>query len=318
MTTAWVVGGSGLLGSAVRRAIGRRAGWDELRAQPLPWSAPDEEFESAVRERAARLLASAGAGGWAIVWTAGRSVPASSEADAERELERSRIAFSTIAGELRGQPDGALFLASSAGGVYAGSSSPPFTEETEPAPLAPYGRLKLALEDLAAATAADLGAPAVIGRIANLYGPGQDLSKPQGLISHLSLARFTSRTAHLYVPLDTLRDYVHVDDAAETVLDALELARERGGVTTKIVASGLPTTISTLLATMRRVTHGRPRAVLGASPLSARQPLDLRLRSVVWPELDRRGRRGLAEGVASVAGDVLAHVQAGGSSRAHA
>jgi len=311
MTTAWVVGGSGLLGSALRRAIARRDGWNAIAAAGLPWLADDAEFEAAVREHARRLGAAADRGGWAVLWAAGRTVPASSEDDAHGELERARLALHAIAEELRDVRPGRLFLASSAGGVYAGSDSPPFTESTEPAPTSPYGRLKLALEVETLKTAERLDVPAVVGRIANLYGADQDLAKPQGVISHLGIARFTSRMASLYVPLDTLRDYLHADDAADLVLDALELAAERGGVTTKILASGTPTTISTLLATMRRVTHARPRAVLGSSPLAARQALDLRLRSEVWTELDRRPRRGLPEGVAAAANGVLRAVQAG-------
>lgn len=315
MISAWVIGGGGLLGSALGRAIARRDGWSAIAAAGLPWDDSDSSFEAAVRARARALAEGSGADGWALLWAAGRAVPASSDSEAERELGRTRLAFDAIADELMGVPGGRLFLASSAGGVYTGSTAPPFTESTEPVPTSAYGRLKLSVEDAARAVATQLGIPAVIGRIANLYGPGQDLAKPQGVISHLGLARFTPRMAQLYVPLDTLRDYVHVDDAAELALDALELAAERGGVTTKIIASGTPTTISTLLATMRRVTHARPRAILGTSPLAARQPPDLRLSSEVWPELDRRPLRGLAEGIASVADDVLAAVQVGGLGR---
>ena len=43
------------------------------------------------------------------------------------------------------------------------------------------------------------GTRLLVGRISNLYGPGQDLSKPQGLISQLCLAHETRRTLSLYV-----------------------------------------------------------------------------------------------------------------------
>jgi len=329
MITAWVVGGSGLLGAALHRAIRHREGWRALPNAPLPWDADEAAFAGAVRAQATRLAAAAGeqherdadgrhGAGWAILWAAGRAVPASSETDAATELDRARLALGVVAEVLGGADvapaSGTLFLASSAGGVYAGSIMPPFTEATEPAPTSPYGRLKLALEAEFGATARALRVPAVVGRIANLYGPDQDLAKPQGVISHLGIARFTPRMASLYVPLDTIRDYLHADDAAETVLDAIERAgRERGTaeVTTKIIASGGPATLSTLLATLRGVTHARPRAVLGSSPLAAHQATDLRLRSIVWPELDRRPRRGLPEGIAGAAQGVLAAVQRG-------
>ena len=46
---------------------------------------------------------------------------------------------------------------------------------------------------------ADRGARVVIGRIANLYGPGQDLSKPQGLVSQLCLTHLTGQALSIYV-----------------------------------------------------------------------------------------------------------------------
>lgn len=308
MTSAWVIGGSGLLGSSLRSAIGVRAGWTEAVADRLPWDAGDREYVAAVRA-GARRLAGAAAHRWAVLWAAGRTVPASDEAQAAEEVRRTRLALDALVDELRGSSGGVLFFASSAGGVYAGSAEPPFTEASPTSPTSPYGRLKLELESAFAATSEALGVPAVIGRIANLYGPGQDLSKPQGLLSHLALARFAARIASLYVPLDTIRDYLHADDAARIILEALDLAET--GATTKIVASGQPATISELLATSRRVTHGRLPVVLGSSPLAARQAVDLRLRSTVWPELERLPRRGLSEGIADVAAGVLRAVQAG-------
>ena len=64
----------------------------------------------------------------------------------------------------------------------------------------------------------------VIGRIANLYGPGQDPTKAQGLVSQLCRAHLERRPTSIYVSLDTARDYLFVDDAARLVLGATERA----------------------------------------------------------------------------------------------
>ena len=55
----------------------------------------------------------------------------------------------------------------------------------------------------------------MIGRFSNLYGPGQNLGKLQGLISRLALSAVTRQPINIFVPLDTIRDYVYVDDAAQ-------------------------------------------------------------------------------------------------------
>ncbi len=60
--------------------------------------------------------------------------------------------------------------------------------------------------------------PLLVGRLSNLYGPGQDLAKPQGLISQLCRAQLTRRPLSIYVSLDTRRDYLFVDDAAAMVV----------------------------------------------------------------------------------------------------
>jgi len=48
----------------------------------------------------------------------------------------------------------------------------------------------------------------MVGRMSNLYGPGQNLKKVQGLISQMCLRVLTRQPLVLYVPLDTIRDYL--------------------------------------------------------------------------------------------------------------
>ena len=55
---------------------------------------------------------------------------------------------------------------------------------------------------------------AVLGRLANVYGPGQTLGKPQGLLSQLCLADATGRPLPVFVSMDTIRDYLYAGDAA--------------------------------------------------------------------------------------------------------
>jgi len=64
-------------------------------------------------------------------------------------------------------------------------------------------------------------ASALIGRIANLYGPGQNISKPQGIISQICRSYLLGYPLSIYVSLDTLRDYIFAPDCAALVADAL-------------------------------------------------------------------------------------------------
>jgi UDP-glucose 4-epimerase len=180
----------------------------------------------------------------------------------------------------------ALFFASSAGGLYAGSADPPFTEETQPEPISPYGIAKLAAEEAFADFSRRTGVPVLIGRISNLYGPGQDLRKPQGLVSQLCKAHVTGRPLSLYVPLDTMRDYVYTDDAGAMIVGGLrQVARAGGGVHVKLLVSGCSVTINQVVGEVRRVTRRRPPVVTQPSEMARFQARDLRMRSVAWPDL---------------------------------
>ena len=177
---------------------------------------------------------------------------------------------------------GAVFLTSSAGGVYSGSHDPPFTAGTPVAPLSPYGDLKVAQEALARDFLADL-APLVVGRFSNLYGPGQNLGKLQGLISRLALSAVTQQPINIFVPLDTIRDYIYVDDAALATTEAVQqaLVNQSDETQVRVIASGQPATVGQLLRTMNQVTKRRVPVALGTHPSAYAQSLDLRLAPTV-------------------------------------
>lgn len=303
----WVIGSHGLLGQHVQRRV--RSTWG---TPDVPWLT-DGGANVALRQGIETLLEAVGDGPWDIAWCAGAGVVAT---PAEL-VEQERAVFAGFLADLADLVGpggvgsrGALFFASSAGGVYADSAGPPFTERSAPAARTPYGHAKLAMEADLGRFAEATGTPVLVGRIANLYGPGQNLSKPQGLVSQICLTHLTGHPLSLYVSLDTMRDYLYADDAARMIVAGLDGLREQvatagsGPVVTKVLASGHSTTVGGLLGEATRLFRRRPRVVLGASPAAAGQVRDLRLRSTVWPELDRLARTPLAVGIAATADDV--------------
>lgn len=318
----WVVGAGGLLGHSVTDAVKRRTDWQVCENTALPWH-DSQGFGPAVATAFARLLdmSERTQEPWAVVWAAGSVVTASPQPTIDRELAQLAEALDTMASLMtRSHQPGAIFYASSAGGVYGGSADPPFTEHTEAVPISPYGTFKLAAERRVVEFAAETGVSSLVGRIANLYGPGQRLEKMQGLISHIAKAQYSVRPATIYVPLDNRRDYFFVVDCAELVVDALErLHREavEGAPVhiTKIFASGQAVTVGTLLGQFRAIAKARPHVMLGDSPAAALQTLDLRLRSVVWSDLDRRELTPLAAGIHATIGAILTEIQSPTPSR---
>jgi UDP-glucose 4-epimerase len=206
--------------------------------------------------------------------------------------------------EAAGRPGG-LLLASSAGGVWGGHRGSPIDEQTPVAPISDYGQGHLARERALERFAAERpGVRTAAVRLSNLYGPDQRLDKPQGLISHVARSVIHRRPIQIYVSLDTVRDYLFAPDAGQGIREVidrlLESAHPTARSVVKILASEEEISIGGLLALFRRVAR-RPVAVTaGLRRVGRLQPLHLRFRATVWPEVGRSARTPLLHGVAVV------------------
>ena len=296
----WVVGGSGLLGSSVRALLEHGDVWQQ--PTHIPWGRADEA-SAALAEHARSFLVATQGRSWRVAWCAGVGVSGTAAEDLDREVAVF-VDFLAALEEAQAGPEGALFLASSAGGVYSGAALPPFDELTTPRAISPYGEAKLRLEQAAEDFHRRTGTSVLVGRIANLYGPGQDISKPQGLISHICRSQLLRVPISIYVPLDTMRNYLFAPDCGAMVVAGLERlqadARESGPqYVVKVLASPHAVPIAFLVAELGRILKRRPQVVYGSSPSAAYQSLDLRVRSVVWPEIDALAATPLVTGMSA-------------------
>jgi len=293
----WVVGSGGLLGSALARQLD-----DIFAAAPVPWNEP-ERAAALLNQEAERFADHVDGSPWSVIWAAGAATTSSSGVQTRTELESLRGLLTGIRKHLPAGK-GHFFLTSSAGGVYAGSANPPFDRDTPVQPLSAYGELKLAQETLASNMLADFAA-VTIGRVSNLYGPGQDLGKLQGLISRLALASVTRQPINIFVPLDTIRDYIYVDDAGRAILKLLQSSASSDPLRIEVVASGSPTTVGQLIQTMNLLTKKRVPVALGSHPSAQSQASDLRM----VPSVAVDSRTPLPVGMKDVHLDILARLQ---------
>ncbi|MBC7630841.1 NAD-dependent epimerase/dehydratase family protein [Aeromicrobium sp.] len=270
---AWVVGAGGLVGSAIVRS----GDLETFSAAPVPWGTPGAApILHAELDRFVEWVAD---DQWGLVWAAGAGVMHTSQSTLDDELAVFR-SFCLRASDVLRREGGGFYLVSSAGGVYAGSLDPPFRADTATQPLNAYGRTKLEQEDLALELLAP-HLPVTIGRLANVYGPGQDLTKQQGLITQLCLCALLNRPATIFAPLSTLRDYIYVDDAAHLVtadvfrMASASAAAGTAGATRRVVCSGRSTSIAEVVTMVGNVTGRRIPLIhtLGDGPFI----LDLRL-----------------------------------------
>jgi UDP-glucose 4-epimerase len=307
---AWILGAGGLLGGALRAALRERA--DTHLHEPaarMAWTdGPAVAAQLADGARAfAALVRAESAPRWTVLWAAGQGTMGSTTPEMQRETASLSALLRALAEapELRGRP-GALLFASTAGGIYAGSREETITELSPTAPTSPYGHEKLQQERLVATWAASLRNVAVLSaRISTLYGPGQTRNKRQGLISHIARSALRHDPVNIFVPLDTIRDYLHVGDAARDMLVCLDelAAGAARGVTTKIIASEEATTIAQIVGQFAQILRKRPSIITSAHPLGAQYVRRICFRSVVMPHARDRRRTSLLIGVS----EVMAH-----------
>lgn len=280
---AFVLGAGGLLGSAVSSALIDRCERVHL-LSGLAWSDPSVCRRQVVASfREAFASDSRSPEHAELYWCAGAGFVGSDPAALETETRTMDAVLTSFRQEVVGRvPRVTATLASSAGGVWAGASTFPITEETAPRPTHAYGKAKLQHEQRFLEAAGPEINP-FIGRISNLFGPRQDLSKRQGLLSHLVYNAVHNRPTRIFVPLDTTRDYIHVRVAAEVLID---YTRDLNGPRMRIIASEQPYSIASLIGELKRVLRRRIPITFGDLPSTGIQPKTLAFRTV-YPRSQR-------------------------------
>lgn len=305
----WIIGAGGLFGSSLVE-VGNALGHQIVTSTNVEWNNHSHALAH-LNNDAERFLSSSRKtpSKWAIVWAAGSVTTAASERDAQEELELYRKFVENLRGvmsryssEELSVNSGVFCLISSAGAMYAGSEHPPFSSASTPAPLGTYGYLKKEQERITTETLSE-ECGVLLARVANLYGPGQNLEKLQGLISRLALAAITREPISMFVPLDTLRDFIYVDDAAGALF--YWLARSEGQTTIRVIASGNPVSLGYLINVMQVIAHTRIPVAYGMHPSAHAQGRDIRL-SPDWDrDLDVMTRTQLPAGMKDVYLDIF-------------
>jgi UDP-glucose 4-epimerase len=290
----WIIGSGGLLGGALLQEFP-----DAFRGSPINWADGSQSVRDLSKNLSAfRALVSANPQPWLIVWAAGHATVSSGKETCRRELEVFTEFIETLE-KLLPEGPGTFFLTSSAGGVYAGSGQAPFSASSAVAPLSEYGFLKLQQETIARKLEE---VRVMIGRVSNLYGPGQDLNKLQGLVSRLVKAGLEKETINIFVPLDTIRDFIFVQDAAATIA---QVAQDPGSPNLLVIASGEPKSLGTVIAQVQDVLRIKIPIAYGVHDSGSGQASDLRMTPTV---LSPRSTP-FPVGVKSVISDLLDRLQ---------
>ncbi len=215
----WVIGAGGLLGQAVVVELGAGGAWEP--GAQFSWgdqSTLSRQFDKAVAEFSEVVSGAA----WRIVWCAGVGTVSSSRDFVQAEGRAIALLVSSLRTILgHDLSRGTFFFSSSAGAIHSGSDGTVANEKSVPTPLTFYGEEKLAVERFLESVSHQTGLRLVVGRLSNLYGPNQNLNKPQGIISNICALTIKRKPVPVFVSLRTIRNYLHSDDAAKQICYAL-------------------------------------------------------------------------------------------------
>ena len=306
----WTIGAGGLVGQAIAKTT-RSA----VSAVPIPWTDP-RACQEVLTTAAQAFLDGVGGEPWCVVWASGSGTVGTAKHTLEEETRTVRgfaeMFARLLSSRSTGLPPGLCVLISSAGGVHAATPNPPYSSTSVPRPLSDYGRAKLAQEEIWTGTFAGI-CPTLVARLSNVYGEAQRIEKRQGLISQLAYSAATRQPLHIYVPLDTVRDYIHTDDAAKLIAghiaDRCGHSNLAPGTDTVIVASGEGTSIATLIRMMTNVCHRKVPIAAAANESATGQARDSRFVPDLPAGFRDSGTRPLPSGLQQVYQGIINQLQ---------
>ena len=263
------------MGTAITRSA-RKAGYSIFGGYPIPWRNPDIRLETML-EVAEHFGQFSSGRTPLIVWAAGAGgvSPRQDEGEVESFMDFVRAISSTSS-----LSSAKVVVCSSAGGVYSASPNPPFSVSSPIAAANQYGANKIAIEAIAEAELPS-SVKVHIARITNLYGPWP--GPRQGLVNRMCTAAATRKALQIYVPLDTVRDYIYIDDAADLIL--FEAAATSADHSLSLIGSGENSSVGEVIKTVTNVTHRKVPISLAYLESTKLQPRDLRM-SPSWRERD--------------------------------
>jgi UDP-glucose 4-epimerase len=179
----------------------------------------------------------------AVVHCAGQTAVSRSMEDPDRDFQVNAYGSRQVADLCRRHRVRRLMFLSSGGAIY-GDTSAAANEETPPSPVSYYGIHKYVAERYIAAS----GAPHVIARLSNVYGPRQRTGLDGGVVAVLAERLRGGKPVQIFGSGEQTRDFIYVGDVVEALLALM--AENRTGVWN--VGSGMATSVNTLLRRLAR------------------------------------------------------------------
>lgn len=115
-----------------------------------------------------------------------------------------------------------VIFPSSGGTVYGDLDSETIAEDVIPRPRSPYGIGKLTIEHYLRYFKFSANLDYIVYRIANPYGPGQNIHGKQGVIPIFMHGFLTGEEITVYGDGDMMRDYIYIDDLVNMIVSSYD------------------------------------------------------------------------------------------------
>jgi len=296
MGRSLVVGAGGLLGQSVTNELILQKPATELICPVVTWR-DRRVAESQLTAAIGRWLDSDDRSPKELYWCAGIGTPRSNP----QHLVDEQIYLQHVLQVIEERKDAdqssdlRIFFASSAGGIYGNTALSIATESTAPQPMNEYGRTKLRLEDLLHDFAARVGATVIIGRISSLYGSQQNLTKRQGLISHLAYSLARALPIQIFTSPSTTRNYLDAASAARVAIFQTRNAAYTG-IRLRNICAPFNSSVAELISLSRQISGRR----LIVNYVGGETPDNSRIATEFPAEVGALTRTTLAEGLAGL------------------
>jgi UDP-glucose 4-epimerase len=219
---AIVTGARGFIGRYVSRALARsgyivvgigHGRWDEHDWREWGLSAWHES------EVTTASLRSCGSAPHSIIHLAGGSSVPASLANPLTDFERTVVSTARVLDFVRTYSPSTRVVYPSSASIYGATDAVPITESEPPAPISPYGVHKWLSEQMLSMYASQYHIPSAIVRLFSVYGCGL---RKQLLWD--ACRKVAAGDYEFMGTGDEVRDWLHVEDAAELILLAVQNA----------------------------------------------------------------------------------------------
>jgi UDP-glucose 4-epimerase len=251
MTTQLVLGGTGFLGSHLAQALAQ-TGERVIavgRRTPEKGSAYGVEYRSLDLYACSQatlddLIASADVV-YHLVWS---SFAASAELDPEADL-KANVGFTVRLLQAARHKATRVVFCSSGGTVYGSSQKASIDEDDPLRPITAYGAAKLTAEIYGNFFRHAHDVDVRIARVANPFGVGQSPERLQGALTRFAYKALAGAEIEIWGDGETIRDYIHVDDAVEALKRLGDAERkDLGPDPTFNIGSGLGKSLNELIS----------------------------------------------------------------------